>query len=298
MVFLINRDFIVRNFNAKNMDEKKIEEELKKIWNETPVSYSDKEKEASWSEFQSKVFSSKKKKFKVWHFASAAAILIFMSVGTWIYFKSSPFQQEVYFASNTVENKSSKVKTIFLPDNSKVVLSPHSKIVYTNNFKSNRKIEVEGEAYFKVVKDKKHPFQVFCNATTTTVLGTSFTVVGQDEEGVVVQLYEGSVQMNVEGQDKKWILKPGEKFTYTNNIAEVSEFNRFMDFDNEKLTAVSVYIASNYGYKMVIPQEYINQRITIRINKKEDLKTIVQLISEMYNLNFEINDQLKQITFL
>jgi hypothetical protein len=35
----------------------------------------------------------------------------------------------------------------------------------------------------------------------------------------------------------------------------------------------------------------------VRINKKEDLKTIVQLISEMYNLNFEVNDELKEITF-
>jgi hypothetical protein len=48
---------------------------------------------------------------------------------------------------------------------------------------------------------------------------------------------------------------------------------------------------------MTIPEEYNNQRITVRINKKEDLKTIVQLISEMYNLNFEINEDLKQIIF-
>ena len=82
-----------------------------------------------------------------------------------------------------------------------------------------------------------------------------------------------------------------------NNIAEVAEFNRFTDFENEKLSAVSDYIMTNYGYKMTIPEEYDNQRITVRINKKEDLKTIVQLISEMYNLKFEINEELKQITF-
>jgi len=200
-------------------------------------------------------------------------------------------------ASNVVENTTSKVKTVLLPDNSRVELSPYSKIVYANNFESNRKIKVDGEAYFKVQKDKKHPFQVFCNETTTTVLGTSFTVTGQEKSGVIVQLYEGSVQMNVKDQTQKWILKPGEKFTYGNKIASVIGFNRFMDFDNEKLTAVSEYIQSNYGYKMIIPQEYSNQRITVRINKKEDLKTIVQLLSEMYNLNFEINDDLKQITF-
>ena len=103
--------------------------------------------------------------------------------------------------------------------------------------------------------------------------------------------------MNVKNQDKKWILKPGDKFTYENSIVSVVEFNRFTDFENEKLSAVSTYIELNYGYKVIIPQEYYNQRITVRINKKEDLKTIVELISEMYNLNFEVNENLKQITF-
>ena len=279
------------------MDEKNIEEELKKMWDETPISHSDKEKEASWAEFQSKTFSSKKKKFKVWHFAAAAAVLIFMFVGTGIYFNNSPLQDNFYAASNVIENTTSKIKTVLLPDNSTVELSPNSKIVYANNFESNRKIEVEGEAYFKVKKDKKHPFQVFCNETTTTVLGTSFTVAGQDKDGVIVSLYEGSVQMTVKDQDKKWILVPGEQFTYGNNTAVVDEFNRFTDFDNQKLNVLCDYVEANYGYKMTIPQEYSNQRITVRINKKEDLKTIVQLISEMYNLNFEINNELKQITF-
>ena len=280
------------------MDEKRIEEELKKVWDETPVSYTNEVKDAAWEKFHAEAFPSKKQKFKAWrYYGAAAAILVFMLIGTGIYFSRSPLQDTIYQTSNVVENTTLKVKTVFLPDSSKVVLSPHSKIVYANNFEGNRRIEVEGDVYFKVKKDKKHPFQVFCNETTTTVLGTSFTVTGQKKEGVMVQLYEGSVQMNVKEQAKKWILKPGQKFTYRNNIASVAEFSRFMDFDNEKLTAVSVYIASNYGYKMIFPKEYINQRITLRINKKEDLKTIVQLLSEMYNLNFEINDELKQVSF-
>lgn len=274
-----------------------IEEEFKKIWNETPVSHSDTEKEASWSAFQSKTFAAKKPKFKVWHFASAAAVLIFMLIGTGIYLNRSPLQDDFFLASNVIENTTSIIKNVTLPDSSRVELNPESKIVYANNFENNRKIIVEGEAYFKVKKDKKHPFQVFCNATTTTVLGTSFTVTCKNEDDVIVQLYEGSVQMNVQGYTKKWILKPGEKFTYLNKMASIAEFNRFMDFDDEKLTALSTYVASNYGYDMIIPQEYWNQRITLRINKKEDLKIIVQLISEMYNLNYEVNDKLKQITF-
>jgi transmembrane sensor len=281
------------------MDEKKIEEELKKIWDETSILHSDSEKEVSWQQFQAKAFAPKKQS-KPWrHYAAAAAILLFVLVGTGLYFNGPSLinSTSLIVAGNTIENATSIIKIIVLPDSSRVELSPNSKIVYADNFAVNRKVEVSGEAYFKVKKDKKHPFQVLCNETTTTVLGTSFTVTGHNQNGVEVALYEGSVQMNVKNQDKKWILKPGEKFTYGNETAVVAGFNRFMDFDDEKLSNVSLYIESNYGYKVMLPAEYSDQKITVRINKKEDLKTILELISEMYNLNYEVNENLKQITF-
>ncbi|SHG86332.1 FecR family protein [Flavobacterium defluvii] len=280
------------------MDKEKLEEELKKIWNETPHSNSENTKEASWEEFRSKAFASKKRMFKPWRYAAAAAVLLFVLIGTGIYFNNEPLSEtHLVVAKNVIENQTSKIKYVVLPDSSKVELSPNAKIIYGDNFALNRKIEVDGLVYFKVTKDKQHPFQVFCNETTTTVLGTSFIVNETEDEKVTVELFEGSVQMNIKGQDQKWVLKPGEKFIYANQTASVEEFNRFIDFENEKLAVIGKYIEENYGYKVVIPQDYLNQKITIRINKKEDLKTIVQLISEMYNLNFEINENLKQITF-
>ncbi|GIQ60597.1 anti-sigma factor [Flavobacterium collinsii] len=279
------------------MNDKKVEEELKKIWDDIPISHSNEEKEASWEAFQSKTFASKQSKFKVWHYATAAAVLLFGFIGSGLFFNRNQEQSEVKLASNVIENTTSIVKTVFLPDSSKVELSPNSKIEYANNFTTNRKIEIKGEAYFHVKKDKKHPFQVFCNETTTTVLGTSFLVKGYTQKEVTVELFEGSVEMSVKDRDKKWILVPGEKFTYANNTVEVTEFERFTDFENEKLTVLTTYIKTNYGYTMTFPKEYYEQRITLRINKKEDLKIIIQLISEMYNLNFEINEKLKEVTF-
>ncbi|MRX67764.1 FecR family protein [Flavobacterium resistens] len=279
------------------MDKENFDEEFKKLWDENPVSNSESEKEASWEQFHSKTFAEKKKKIKPWRYYAAAAVLLFVLIGSGIFFNNKPQQENIILAENVIENTSSKIKFIVLPDDSKVELSPNSKITYGNNFALNRKIEVDGLVYFKVKKDKQHPFQVFCNETTTTVLGTSFTVNETEDEKVTVELYEGSVQMNVKGQNQKWILKPGEKFTYGNQTASVTEFSRFIDFDNQKLSEVSQYIEENYGYKVILPKENLDQKITIRINKKEDLKTIVQLISEMYNLNFEINEDLKQITF-
>ncbi|WP_433833382.1 FecR family protein [Flavobacterium anhuiense] len=279
------------------MDQEKFDEEFKKLWEESPLSHSDDEKEASWEQFYAQTFTEKKRKRKPWYLYAAASVAIFVLIGTGLYFSGKPSAENVVLAENVIENTTSTIKYVVLPDSSKVELRPNAKIIYGNDFALNRKIQMDGEVYFKVKKDKQHPFQVFCNETTTTVLGTSFTVKESENEEITVELFEGSVQMNVKGQNQKWILKPGEKFTYGNQTASVSEFSRFVDFDNESLSAVSHYIEENYGYKVALPKENQDQKITIRINRKEDLKTILQLLSEMYNLNFEINEDLKQITF-
>jgi len=279
------------------MDQEKFDKDFEKLWNETPASHSAHEKEASWEQFQARTFSEKKSKYKPWRIYAAASVLLFALIGTGIYFNQASSASTIILAENVIENKTSTIKYVVLPDSSKVELSPNSKLSFGKNFASNRKIEIDGQAYFKVKKDKQHPFQVFCNETTTTVLGTSFTVKESEKEEVTVELFEGSVQMNIKGKDQKWILKPGDKFTYGNQVASVVEFSPFIDFDNEKLSAISIYIEENYGYRVILPKENLNQKITIRINKKEDLKTILQLLSEMYNLNFEINEDLKQITF-
>lgn len=278
------------------MDNENFDKDFEKLWNETPLSHSDTEKENSWKQFHSIAFT-KKRKSQPWRYYCAATVLLFVLIGTGIYFNEKPLAENNFVAENIIENRTSKIKQVILPDNSKVELSPNSKISYGADFALNRKIEIDGTAYFKVKKDKQHPFQVFCDETTTTVLGTSFTVNESENQQITVELYEGSVQMTVKGKTQKWILKPGEKFTYGNQTASVIEFNRFVDFDNKKLSDVSLYIEENYGYKVNIPSENQNQKMTIRINKKEDLKIIVQLIAEMYNLNFEINEDLKQITF-
>ncbi|GAA6765854.1 hypothetical protein AAFH68_17920 [Flavobacterium sp. CGRL1] len=143
------------------MDKEKLDEEFEKLWNETPASHSDKIKEASWGKFHSKTFTPKKKKFKPWRYYAAAAVLLFVLVGTGIYFTNDSAAGAIVLSENVIENTSLKIKHVVLPDSSKVELSPNSKISYGNNFALNRKIEIVGEAYFQVKKDKQHPFQVF-----------------------------------------------------------------------------------------------------------------------------------------
>ncbi|MEJ4087673.1 FecR family protein [Galbibacter orientalis] len=278
------------------MDKKKLAEKYRKAWEEKPVATSNNIKEASWNKFQSKAFPTKKRIKMPWRYAAAAILIISLSAGSLFVYQNT--QQDIYkIAENVIENPTSEWKTIILPDSSKVELSANSKLVYATDFVHNRKIELNGEGFFKVKKDKEHPFQVVCNETTTTVLGTSFTVREDLKDGVSVKLYEGSVQMSVKDSAQNWLLAPGEKFIYNKQTVSIEAFNRFVDFDNEKFVNVVQYIEDGYHYKITIPEVYLNKRITLRINKKEDITTIVKLLSKLHNLNYEINESLKQITF-
>jgi len=199
-------------------------------------------------------------------------------------------------AYTIIENPSAGIKVVTLPDSTVVELEPDATLRYGAHFTTNRNIQLNGTAFFRVKKDKKHPFRVLCKETTTTVLGTCFTVTGCSEKNVQVHLYEGRVQMNVNGNNSNWILSPGEQFVYKNGNVEVDAFNRFTDFNNIPLQEVCASIKQAYGYSIEIPKGYENKKVTLRLNKKEELKNVVDILAQMYELKPIIDEKLKKIT--
>lgn len=112
----------------------------------------------------------------------------------------------------TQMNNTKFPKRVLLPDGSVVSLFAQGCIRYKEPFiNSNREISLKGQAHFDVVKDAAHPFVVKAGNTVTTVLGTSFNVL-ENENGVTVKLYNGKV--SVRATDKDFILSPGEQMKY------------------------------------------------------------------------------------
>ena len=277
------------------MDKKEIEDKLSNIWEEKPAKQPKEKKEASWNDFSVQVFPAKRRRANKIRYLVAACLVIGLSL-TALLTLTDISGNGSSMAYTVIGNPTGIMKRVELPDHSIVELEPDATIEYRDDFSQRRDIIIKGTAFFRVQKDKKHPFRVFCGQTTTTVLGTSFNV--KDDTGTVtVQLYEGKVQMSVANNASKWILAPGEEFTYDTNTVNVKAFERFRDFDGEKMSAIIQYINENYGYRVEMPAGYINKEITLRINKKEELSGILTIISQMYNLTPTVNEELKQITF-
>nr|WP_068887659.1 FecR family protein [Pedobacter panaciterrae] len=87
---------------------------------------------------------------------------------------------------------------IILPDGTKVWLNAASHLKFPTTFTGlvNRRVELSGEAYFEVSKDKSHPFLVVSNKQTVEVLGTHFNINSYaDDPNTKTTLLEGSVSV-------------------------------------------------------------------------------------------------------
>lgn len=111
---------------------------------------------------------------------------------------------------------------VILPDGTHVWLNSSSRLRFTNTFKMlpERRVELEGEAYFKVSRDVDHPFVVTVRGQQITVLGTEFNVNAyQENDYVKASLIEGSVLFN---QNR---LEPGQSAIYNNHHTFIQEEN-------------------------------------------------------------------------
>jgi ferric-dicitrate binding protein FerR (iron transport regulator) len=100
-------------------------------------------------------------------------------------------------------------------DGSRAYINADSKIRYPKQFGLfDRKIFLEGEAYFVVTPNANRPFVVEMERTSIRVLGTSFNVSAYpDETCIYVSLDEGKINM-ISAAKKNNYLNPGERIIY------------------------------------------------------------------------------------
>ena len=107
-----------------------------------------------------------------------------------------------------------------LADGTRVWLNAESRLRYPVVFMGEeRKVEMEGEVYFEVAKNREKPFIVTVNGVDIRVLGTSFNVSAYQEE-VVTTLVEGKVQLK--RGDEQVVLSPNQQAEMDKNSGKIT----------------------------------------------------------------------------
>ena len=152
--------------------------------------------------------------------AIAASVLLCFVMG-WSIFHPRRAQNTTLTQLTRNEEVLAKAGTrtkLLLPDGTQVWLNSNSKLKYSNEFNTlAREVGLEGEAYFDVVKDAKHPFIVHTSSLDIKVLGTSFTIKSYpQDETIETTLLRGLIEVSRKDNPNtaRVILKPNEKLVF------------------------------------------------------------------------------------
>lgn len=228
-------------------------------------------------------------------FAAAAAVaLVCLSVWTAYLYRQPDSIQTVSTLAET--------RTIHLPDGTSVTLNHYSSLSYPERFKSdgNREVELNGEAYFEVSKDKSHPFIVQTEAIKVQVLGTHFNVDAYlANPNVRTTLLTGSVAVSNTSNTVRMILKPSEIAIYNkveekltrevleNAKDEIAWRHGEFIFDNLPLQDIVHELCNSFGRTILIADTALrNYRITARFRNGEDLETILTVLHNAGYLDY------------
>ncbi|WP_316817270.1 FecR family protein [Pedobacter nyackensis] len=205
---------------------------------------------------------------------------------------------------NTVSTPKGGQYKVVLPDGSKVWLNAASSISFPSVFSglSHRKVQLNGEAYFEVKKDKSHPFVVQAGQQKIEVLGTHFNVNAYtDEHRIKTTLLEGSVRVGFVAPAQTvpvfGILKPGQQSILADgamNIipADTEEAlawkNGYFKFNSESISSIMRKLSRWYDVEVVYEGELSKDRFGGTISRNKNVADVLEMLESTKLVTFKV----------
>ncbi|WP_316815476.1 FecR family protein [Pedobacter nyackensis] len=189
---------------------------------------------------------------------------------------------------------------IQLPDGTKVWLNAASSLKFPATFTNatERRVELKGEAYFEVAKDKKHPFIVVSAEQDVKVLGTHFNINAyEDEESIKTTLLEGSIYVVNSWKKTGKTLTPGqqsiisEKTISVNSEVDLEEAvawkNGYFNF-NESLESIMNKVSRWYDVDVIYEVQPASDPFVAKISREKSLSALLNIIEKTGDVHFKI----------
>lgn len=185
---------------------------------------------------------------------------------------------------------------IILSDGTKVWVNAQSKLKFPAQFSENeRRVSLEGEAYFEVAHDAKKPFFVDSKAGEIKVLGTHFNVFAYHDD-IRTTLVEGKVE--VRQKDKKLELSPGEfaSLSKDNVIKGNADIQQDLAWHNnefyfKKETIVNIAHQLSRWYDLEVKfrgNVQLSKEYSGSIQRDVKLSQVLEMLSYVSDLRFEV----------
>jgi transmembrane sensor len=232
--------------------------------------------------------------------AKQAGIQIYKTANGQITYKSTVSQVSSDFVStNTITTPKGGQWQLTLADGSNVRINSASTFSYPTSFNKapNRVVELSGEAYFEVAKDKEHPFIVKSNQQSVEVLGTHFNVNAYaDEPAVKTTLAEGNVKVssnNGKSQllspGQQSVLKQGELIRLEVNIDDELAWTKgSFHFTDQSIQSIMRQISRWYNIDVYYEANISNEGLNGRISRYKNLNQVLSALEATQSVHFKV----------
>lgn len=194
-------------------------------------------------------------------------------------------------AYNTLNVPYGKRFDVVLSDGTKVKLNAGSSIKYPVTFMkgSERKVFVQGEAFFEVSKDEHHPFVVNLNDLNIKVLGTQFNVSFYPEDNEInTVLVEGAVALydGIEMTKPLTLLAPGQKAEWNKSKKQI----QVNEVNTEIYTAWKEGVLTFKNTSFLIIRQKLERHFNVRIQNEFEALDVQQ-----YTASFSSGESIENI---
>lgn len=214
-----------------------------------------------------------------------------------IFFYQTYSQPETLLAVTTHD----KIKELKLPDGTKVWLNKNTTLKYPHEFAGKgRKVYLEGEGYFEVMRNLEKPFVVQSEAMQVRVLGTVFNLKSDKAKmSAVATLLKGEVEVKGNHGEGMIILAPGQKaelngMTRRLVVKQVDTgienwHNNEFVFEKADLYTIARTLENSYGVRVILaPNIDVSKTYSGTLKKKESVGAVLNLIKNAIPLEYKI----------
>ena len=198
--------------------------------------------------------------------------------------------------------------TVNLPDGSRVWLNAASTLKFPTNLgaTAERRVELNGEAYFEVTPNKSRPFKVITRSAVALnrqqeieVLGTHFNVSAYDDESSTkTTLLEGSVKVNsILHAKNALVLSPGQQSVLDDGPISLKAVNpeqfiawknnKFM-FDGNNIQGIMRQISRWYDVDVMYKGPISKEAFSGKISRFKNLAEVLDLIELTGLVHFKV----------
>ena len=214
-------------------------------------------------------------------------------------FNPSTVSSNTAIEYNTITTPRGGQYQLILADGTRVWLNAASSVQFPVAFKGKeRRVILQGEAYFEIAKNASQPFYVQAGNTNVQVLGTDFNVSAySDDESVVTTLLNGSVRL-IKGTTAA-LLTPGQQGIAVNTQtsfqvqqADLKQVMAWKDnyflFKNTDIRTIMKQMSRWYDVDFVYEGTPKDQIFGGKISKYKDISELLRNLELTGTIHFKI----------